>query len=268
MGLAFGAASLAALWWVTPTGLLRSVPGRQALTAAMLCLLPPIAAFPMERVLTFAGVGAAAFFAQLLVPALEGGLGRWRDRLVATWHLPLSAFVLLVKSVAVPSFMGQLGAVVEAVPADPDVAHDTLVIVSGLEITTAYIPIARDLQHVPRTAEMALLAPASAELTVTREDERTLRLDARRPMFRHAIERLCREAPRPGGPSARPDAATVTVLADDGEGHPTSLRAVFEDSLDHPRYRGLGPSTGTLVPFEVPPVGGTVELPAYLPLPE
>ena len=266
LGLTFGVVGIGALWYVVPRGR-PSVQGRQALAVAFLCLLPPCAAFPMERVLTFAGIGAAAFLALLLTAALEGGLVRWRDRAVLLWHVPLSALVLLAKAVSVPAFMGQLGSVAEAVPTDPSVAHAQLVIVSGLEITTAYIPVERELRGIPAPAAMAVLAPASARLTVTREDDRTLRLDAAEPMFRHAIERLCREAPLPAGTEVSTDVVTVRVLADDGEGHPTSLRATFPTSLDSPLYRWLGPETGALVPFEVPAVGQSVSLGAYLPLP-
>ncbi len=267
LGLAFGIGSVAALWWVSG-GRPNDLRSGQALVMAFLCLVPPSAAFPMERVLTFAGVGAAAWFALLLVPALEAGLPRWRDRLVLGWHLPLSAFVLLAKAFAVPMFMGQLGAVVAAVPSDPAVVDDQLVILSGLEITTAYIPIERELRGVPAPRDMLVLAPASARLTVTREDDRTLRLDAETPMFRHAIERLCREAPLPAGTEVATNVARVRVLADDGAGHPTSIRASFPESLDSPRYRWLGPSVGTLVPFVPPAVGASVQLDAYLPLPD
>lgn len=266
LGLAFGLGSVAALWWMAkdrPADL----RARQAVLMACLCLVPPTAAFPMERVLTFAGVGAAAWFSLLLLPAVEAGLPRWRDRAVLFWHLPMSAFVLFAKAIAVPAFMGQLGKVAEAVPSDPGIVDDQLIILSGLEITTAYIPIERELRGLPVPRDMLVLAPAAASLTFTREDERTLRLDAASPMFGHAIEQLCREAPLPAGTRVQTNVALVEVLTDDGHGRPTSLRASFPESLDSDQYRWLAPAPGTLVPFVPPPVGDSVKLETYLPLP-
>jgi hypothetical protein len=169
-----------------------------------------------------------------------------------------------------PALLNQLGAVADAIPSTPDVREREVIIVSGLEITTAYIPIDRHFRGLPVPKGMLVLAPAATRVVATREDDRTLRLDLPNASFRHAIERLCRMAPFTVGETVRTNAARVEVRAVDTEAHPTSLRVTFARSIDSPEYLWLAPEAMalTLVPWTPPPIGESREVAPFFELPE
>lgn len=238
---------------------------RQAVFLAVVGLVPSVAAFPMERVTQTAGIGVFAFLSVLLTA--DGGLATWRNRLALLWHGPLAAVLLAVKVIVVPAFMADMARVIDAVPDEPALPEHELVIVGGMEIATAYIPIARALEGRPTPARLALLAPAASAVRVTREADRVLRLDHPKGMFRHAVEGLCRGAPLPAGTTVQLPSMRVEVLTDDGDGHPTSVRFEFAESADSPRYLWLAPRGGEMLPWSPPPVGEAVDVEALLPLP-
>lgn len=264
LGLALGAWAAGFVAFVAAE-VVRSPRGREGLAIAVLCLIPACAAFPMERVCTFAGMGAAALLALATVEC-----SRWRDRATLALHLPLSALMLTAKTIGMPALLGQLGAVADAIPSSREVAAQDVVMVSGLEITTAYIPVDRTYRGLSVPRHMLLLAPASTAVRTTRVDDTTLRLDLPNGSFHHAIERLCRDSPFSVGERVQTGVATVEVLTIDGHGHPTAIQATFDRSLDSPDLVWLAPEARalTLVPWAPPAMGEARDVPALLELPE
>lgn len=268
LGIGLGMAALSLLFVGAVAGdtLRRDPRARAALLFALLALVPSAAGFPMGRLAAFAGLGAFALLGLVLAPALEAGLPRRRDRFALVWHGPVAGLGLVGLCIGAPAFLGQLAGVVDAVPDGPALATQDVVIVGGLEVATAYIPIARQLrgQSVPHA--MLVLSPAATPVRVTREDAHTLRIDAPGGLFGHAVERLCRDAPFVAGEAVTTTVGTVTVLTVD-HGRPTSLRAVLPYPLDSARYTWLAPTDGALAPWSPPPLGEAVDVPALLPIP-
>lgn len=239
---------------------------RQAIAVAVLCLLPNVAAFCMERVTTFSVLGVCGALSVVCAPRLESAL-RWRDHFVLTWHLPVSAAMLLAKSWFVPTFMGTLGAVAAAVPQDAAMANDQLVIVSGVEIFTAYIPIAKEIIGEPVPSAMLVIAPPATPISLTRVDNHSIVVNAPTGMFRHAIERLCRTEPFHRGETVQTRVANVVVNEVNPDGLPTRVTLRFELPLDSPRLRWLAPHDGVYSAWIPPQMGETLHVVPLLPLP-
>lgn len=265
LGIALGAATAAIVWFIG-RDTMTTVLGRQAWFVAVLCLAPTVAAFCMERVTTFAVIGVSAFFALVVAPRIESQLRR-RDYGILGWHLGVSGVWLLVKSWGVPAFMGQLGAVIDAVPTDAAFSQDQLVIVSGFEVTTVYIPVALEIEGRPRPTAMLVIGPAASGFSVSRPDTHTLMVESPNGMFRHAVERLFRVEPFVVGEQVDNAVGTVRVESVDATGHPTRVSVRFKQDIDSPQYRWLAPDSGVLVPWTPPAIGQTLQVVPLLPLP-
>ena len=239
----------------------------QAVVLSTLALLPPTATFPMTRVIGLGGLGVAAVFAVCTAATLDGSAPRWRDRLVLAWHLPVSALVLAVHSALVSVVLSTATAAADALGPEPEIADQTLVLTGGHEIMTAYIPIVRHYDGRPVPKAMVVLGPVGTPVTMTREDERTLRLDAARAAFTHSFERLARAAPFTVG--ERVDTATLhaEVLAVDAQGNVLSWRVRFPAPLEDPRYAWRRPEGMGFLPFTPPAVGESVAVAAAVELP-
>jgi hypothetical protein len=270
LGLLLGGLSAGVVWMLGKG----SVHSREAsasalasaLALAILALLPACAAFPMERVLTFAGFGAAAFLGLHLAPlTLPHAQPRRRDHWVFWWHGPLSALLFTVKCMAMPSLLSQMGE--DPLPDDPTLTQQDLIFVSAIDFSTAYIPIAREFKGLPVPAHMLLLAPAATPLHITREDSQTLKLEMPEGSFNHAIERLCRSDAFVVGETVETHVATLSVLSVDAHGYPTAMRVHFARPLEDPSYRWLAPEAFAFQPWQPPAIGTSVDTQPLIALP-
>ena len=147
-----------------------------------------------------------------------------------------------------------------APPDGPDVADATFVFVTGSELPVAYTQVIRRVRGRTFPQRVSLLASAASENAITREDEHTLRIEPEGGFLRSSMDRVTRY-PR-GGFSAgqtisRPD-FDVRVSRLTRDGRPASATFRFRRTLDDPSLIWLAFVDGEAIPFELPPIGGTV----------
>jgi hypothetical protein len=239
----------------------------------VLSLVPVAAAFPMNRLLLVAGIGAFGLLAMLTAEVgLLGGPARdaraWIRRSVKALlllHVPLAA-VLLVASIAFLSlFNTMFTAGARGAPRDPGLATRDLIFVNGHEFPSVYTYVIRltdDTEPAPR--RIAILGPMSSDVTVSRDGEATLVLEAEDGWLRSPIDRLMRrgDAPFHVGqriPTALFDAEIRQVAAD---GRPLVVAFEFRRPLDSPSHRWVAWRNGRLEEVAPPAVGGETRLAA------
>ena len=260
---ALPAAAVAALLW----GLLRRDELARFWAVGMaLSLVPLCAAFPMDRLLVFSGIGAFALMAMLCEACgvwlwqVAGGAG-WRRRatqVLVVLHVPVAAFFLVARTLTLPTLGAFFTAGARAAPRGPEVPRQTFVFVNGNDFPVAYsyiVRVAMGEAAVPRA--VAQLAPMTTTNAVEREDERTLVVAPRNGFLGMAVDRLLADPDRrfsPGETIRRPD-FLAEVREVTGDGRPRRVAFRFRQPLEDPGYRWLYWNDGHLVPFPLPAVG-------------
>jgi hypothetical protein len=234
-----------------------------------LSLVPVCAAFPMERLLVFPGIGAFGALALLLEdrgvwpwPRAQGG--GWRRPvavLLLVLHLPVAALLLLVRCELVEAYgeFFSLGARLS-----PAAAGDqTFVYVNGNDFPVVYtylIRVVDDPAAAPR--RVALLSSALTRSRVRREDAQTLVITSGDGFLADQLDRLLARAPltfAPGERVSRPDYdVVVRTLTEDRR--PLQVAFRFRLPLEDPAYRFLQWEQGRPVSFPLPAVGEEVEV--------
>ncbi len=259
---------LALLW-----RLLRERPEARFWALGMaLSLVPVCAAFPMNRLLIHAGIGAFALLAMLV--ASVGLLGGERSdggrvRRLAAWglilmHGPLAALFLLANAATLPAFGALFAIGAEAAPMDEQLEDQTLIFVNGNEFPAVYTGIIRALDETgPVPGRVAILAPMHNDDTVLREDDHTLVVTVDGGMFANAFDRLMRspEAPFAAGERIASPDFDVHVRSVTDDGRPSVIAFRFHEPLESARYRWMCWRAEGLVPYSVPPVGESEFLP-------
>jgi hypothetical protein len=263
---------LAALAWVVWPLLRARAEARFWALGMALSLVPLAAAFPMDRLLAFAGVGAFGLLA-MQVQALGwlsddpsppvSRLRRWPVAGLLVLHLPLAALLLFGRTAGVQGF-GVIFAGGDATTADePETEQQVYIFVTGHEFPTAYTPIIREAEGRHRPLRTQMLSSFIGEQRVTREDEHTLVIESQYGFVWGAVDRLERRLSVPfevGETVGMPDFdAEVRTLTDDAR--PKSVAFRFREPLDSPLYRLWFWGPFGAEPFELPPVGGEVVIP-------
>lgn len=243
---------------------------------AVLSLVPVAAAFPMNRLLLVASVGAFAVLATLADEVgLLGGPAResrtWVRRSVKVLlvlHIPLAA-VLLVMSIQFLTIFNTIFTAGErGAPRDPGLATQNLVFVNGHEFPSVYTYVIRltdDTAPAPR--RIAILGPMSTDITVYRDSETSLVVEAEDGWLRSPIDQLMRRADARFDigqrvPTLLFDAEIRRVSAD---GRPTVVAFEFRQPLDSPSFRWVAWRDGRLEEVSPPAAGGEMQL-ASVPL--
>jgi hypothetical protein len=256
---------LALLWRLLST----SEAARFWALGMALSIVPVCAAFPMDRLLIFSGIGAFALMAMLCE---SNGVWLWSTANPSTWrrravtlllvlHLPV-AFVWLEARVALVPAFGEffLEAAREA-PRGPEVPVQTFVFLNGNDFPVFYLPVIRTVTGdgpVPR--RVAQLSTMAADNEVWREDECTLVIAPRGGFLAVAVDRLLVGPGQRffvGQAIERPDfVAEVREVTEDGRPRRVAFR--FRQPLEAPEYRWLFWKDGHLVPFPLPAPGTRV----------
>jgi hypothetical protein len=236
-----------------------------------LSLVPLCAAFPMDRLLVFAGIGAFALMAMLFeasrvwlwTTAEDVGWRRGATRVLGVLHIPLAAFLLVARTLTLPTFGTVFTAAAREAPRGSEVRGQTFVFVNGNDFPVVYAYVARLAmgdEAVPRYA--AQLAPMTAANEVEREDERTLVVTPRGGFLNRSVDRLLADPERrfePGETIQRPDfQAEVREVTSDGRPRRVAFR--FRRELEDSAYQWLCWKDGHLVPFPLPAVGNSTTI--------
>ncbi len=255
--------------------LLRRDPRARFWAAGMLLAAVPVSAtIPMDRLLTFVGIGAAGLLAQFwgFVFAAEEAPTDPR------WRVPAKAvawFLVAVHAVIAPIALpfraaNPLGPAwaerrfyVGTAALGTALEDRTVVIVNAPSPWNAcYLIIRRELggQSVPRHTRV--LAPAMPSVTIRRVDERTLAIRPRGGYLRQAPDRVFRSERQEFaiGEEVRLTGMTVTISSLTADGRPDEATFRFDVPLESPSlvwlcFRGDG-----FEPFTPPAVGQETEI--------
>ena len=178
-------------------------PGARALAfGAVLSLLPAAAAAPGDRNLTMVGIGASAALAVALEALTrEGDLRRgvrWIAGTLIVSNLVLAPLFLPLKCLANFNLDAMRAATDEAVSREASVADQTLVVVSvASEGSVFFAWASRDAHGIPTPRGTRILSTGLGTTTVTRLDERTLRVEPEGGFLSGEMQQLMRSASRP-----------------------------------------------------------------------
>jgi hypothetical protein len=254
-----------------------SLKSREARFWAMgmgLSLVPLCAAFPMDRLLTFAGIGAFGWLACALGQA--GFLGaeppqmrrsrRWGLGGLLFLHAILVLLWMPVRAGVSLKMFQPVQTLVDSLTTEESLSEQTLVWVNGMDLVSAYLPLMRLDEGEVYPRRLATLASLN-ENHLTRIDEDTLELRAVGGFYPNRGDRMCRALRAPftvGERVERPDfEAEVIQLQPDGR--PEVVRFHFRVPLEDPSLRWITLRNFRVMPFTPPPVGETVVVPAFLP---
>lgn len=265
---ALAAAFVVALLWKL---LSASDTARFWAVGTALSLVPVCAAFPMDRLLTFAGIGAFALVAMLCEST---GVWPWSTASSPTWrgraakallvlHLPVAAVWLAVRVALLPAFGVFFLDTARQAPRGPEVPRQTFVFVNGNDFPVFYLHVIRTVTgNGPVPRRVAQLSTMMAANEVGREDERTLVVAPRGGFLALAVDRLLVGPGQRffvGETIERPDfVAEVREVTEDGRPRRVAFR--FRQPLEAPEYCWLFWKDDRLVPFPLPPPGTRVTI--------
>jgi hypothetical protein len=234
-----------------------------------LSLIPICAAFPMDRLLLFAGLGAFGLLATTfesagLWPWNEVAASGWRRRVawfLLLFHGPVAATLLVLRILAWPALTEFTYAGSRQAPRGPEVAQQSFVFVNGVDFLVVYVRLVRTaIGDAPPPRRVSQLASFNTVNLVSREDARTLVIRAEGGFLAHTVDRVLADPSRRftiGERIERPDyvAEIRTVTAD---GRPLEVAFHFHHSLEDPALRWLYWKGGRLVEFPLPAIGERV----------
>ena len=243
-----------------------------------LAMVPLCGAFPMDRLLTFGGIGAFGLIALmaerwgpwLAGPGKQASKRRFLVAILLLLHLPLAALLLPARMQLLPMLEGTFAMGHRTAPTDAAVPEQTFVFVTGQDFPVVYLPIIRDLDDDPSPRRIAMLSSITSDVHVLREDAHTLVLTPRLGFLFAPIDRLLRGLDVPfvaGERIERPGyvAEVREVLPD---GRPAQVAFRFLAELDAPQYRWMHWTVAGAQEFELMEPGGTMEIPMVLLVPE
>ncbi len=235
----------------------------------VLATIPVAATLPMDRLLTFVGLGASGLLAQYWAFVFGGAEGRPAG---AAWRVTakglawgLAVVHALIAPIALPiRAANPIGPrwverrLYVAAPLGPDAGDRTLVVVNAPSPGHAcYHIFRRELagEAVPRFTRV--LAPAIPSVTVRRLDERTLAVRPEGGYLRFALDRVFRSERRPlaVGETVRLTGMTAAVTALTADGRPAEATFRFDVPLESPTLLWLCFRGGRFEPFIPPAVG-------------
>lgn len=243
---------------------------------AVLSLLPMCAAFPMDRLLVFTGVGAMAAIAMLLADAVQRDAPsddwRWARltrgivlALLVLVHLVVAPVLLPVRVLVLGLASDALDRVDASIPRDSDVAGKTLVIVNApVDGAVAYVPIQRAVLGVPRPRALRLLSTGVAEVQVSRLDATTLRVRPAGGFLKSEGERMMRGLSPAfhAGDVVQLSGVRVLVSEASADGRPAQADFCFAVRLDDPSLVWMQWRGRALEAYSPPAVGESHVLPA------
>ena len=237
--------------------------------------IPVCATLPMDRLLTFAGIGAfgllAHFFAFVFGHSLDPpARGFWRVALyVVAW------FFVAVHAVWAPIALpfraaNPLGPrwveqrLYVRTPLGALIGQKTLVIVNAPSpVHAAYIAFLQFANGKPAPGHIRVLAPAMPAVAIRRLDEHTLEIKPKGGYINWVLDRVfrCERRPMALGEEVKLTGMTarITALTDDGRPAVATFRfdvPLESDSLVWLCFKGRG-----FEPFSVPAVGQMTEIP-------
>jgi len=264
-----GVATLFLIWIFWP--LLRQKPEARFWALGMvLAMVPLCAAFPMNRLLLFAGIGAFGLLS--LLASETGTLGAeptisgWRRsmaRILVVLHLWFAALLFPLSLLGFSNFGAYDEKIQNQFPADPSIEQKTLIWINSNFLDNSFPLMIRALNQRPLPAASYNLGFRSSTLEVSRTAEDRLRLrqqDGFMPLPMDRAEWDPASPFRVGQRISRPE-FDVQVLEVTPDGRPLTAEFTFRKSLDSPDYLWMCGSGGWFYSCWPPPLGQTQTFP-------
>jgi hypothetical protein len=248
----------------------RDATARFHALGALFSALPLAAALPGDRLVFFVGFGTTGLLGQLLANRLDapGRVGRWWLRQLWRWHALYAPvlFVVGLFSCMATLLGGGASALERAVPQ----AEEPVVVLlnSPSCLLPHFVNHMRAYAGRPNPHVIALYA-GNADVSVTRQDPRSLELFVARGWLATPIERLLRDprhAPFAVGQTLSLRDVQVSVRAVNADGAPTRVQFRFQHALDSARLRLLIWRDKAPVPWTPPAIGEVAMLQAVRPI--
>ncbi len=236
--------------------------------------VPVCATFPMDRLLTFVGIGASGLLAQFWAFVFDRSDSATSN---PWWRIParsLAWFFVGVHAVWAPLAL-PLRAVspigpwwiedrlnVHA-PLGPAIAEKTLVIVNAPSAAHAgYLTFRQGSIGKPIPRHIRVLAPAIPAVSIRRLDEHTLEIAPGRGYLDLGLDQVFRSERRPMAPGeeVRLTGMTARVTALTADGRPAVATFRFDEPLESPSFVWLCFRGISFEPFVLPAVGQETEL--------
>jgi len=266
----FASAFLGLLAFATAPLLRRDRVARFWAAGMLFAAIPVCATAPMDRLLTFVGIGASGLLAQYLAFVFGGLPGAsWRVQATA-----LAWFLVAVHAVFAPiSLPFRAGnpvgpGWVEAklyvrTPLGPSLEDRTVVIVNAPSVMNAtYLILRREVSGLAGPRHTRVLAPAMPSVTIRRLDERTLAIRPEGGYLRWTLDQVFRSERRPFtlGEQVRLTGMTVTITDLTTDGRPADATFRFDVPLESPTLLWLCFRGDGFEPFTPPGVGQETEI--------
>jgi hypothetical protein len=247
----------------------------------LMAVIPICATFPMDRMLLYPGLGAAALLSQFiaavrakqLVPVTARvrriGARILFDALIAV-QLVVSPLWLPIRIAATAKEVGGMTQAVDRLAADPSLAGKLVVLIDDAMWSSVYFATLRALKGLPMPEQFLVLAPAETRfdtIVVHRPAADTLELQVD-GNYRWFLERDSSQ-PFKAGDVVEIDRVKIRVLQVSPGGQPTRMSFQFDTPLDDPSiawFARIEPMThafvtkGTYPPWRPPAIGETVSV--------
>jgi hypothetical protein len=266
-------AVLGVLFFVMAPLLRRDRLARFWCSGMLLAAVPVCATMPMDRLLTFPGIGAAGLLAQFwgFVFAAErpSATPRWQfTAKVVAWvlvavHAIIAPIVLPLRAANPLGPRWVEKRLYVGTPLDSTLANRTVVIVNAPSPVHAnYLILRRELNGLSVPRHMRVLAPAMPSVIIRRLDERTLAIQPQGGYLRWALDQVFRSERRRFalGEQVRLTGMTVTITSLTADGRPAEAQFRFDVPLESPSLLWLCFRGGGFETFTPPAVGQEVEI--------
>jgi len=244
-------------------------------TGMVLAAIPVASTFPADRLLGFIGLGGMGLIAQLLAAAMQR-----RDLLGTRWPRRVAAMVVVIAMVLVhvvfaPPFLVMRSRSMVAInrildradagiPKDAALAEKTVILTNPPnDAFAAYVQIMRQARRQVRPHRLYWLATGTSKVTLTRVDERTLRVAPDGGFLRHEIDQMLRSPDVPFAVGERIALTGLTIEIESVDrGRPLTVLARFDRPLEDPSLVWRRWDVVSYAPFTPPRVGASETLPA------
>ncbi|MDH5673991.1 MAG: hypothetical protein OEZ06_17680 [Myxococcales bacterium] len=249
---------------------------RFGVVGALLSVVPASPAFSADRLLTWVAIGACIAMARLIATYIDMPGQLTAAPLRALVLPPLMLWLVVSNAIIDPIFLPSrargnvamrdiLDRAHAGVPGDRSIEGKHIVYINPAAVPlAAYIPIERAALGRPRARSQVWLATGETEVRVQRIDERTLRVRPRGGYLISPASHLARNPATPfeKGYSVQLSVVRIEVIALMADGRPAEIEARFDRPLEDPSLLWRRWHDVSHGPFEPPPVGQTLVLPA------
>ena len=266
---------VALLFFVVAPLLRRDRLARFWLAGMVFAAVPVCATLPMDRLLTFVGLGAFGLLAQFweFVFRQSGSAPQslW-------WRIPARAlawFFVVVHAIWAPLFSpcratSPLGPfwvehrLYVNTPLGPSIGEKTLVVVNAPSVAhAAYLGFRQLAAGKPIPRYIRALAPAVPSVTIRRLDDRTLEITPASGYLDFVLDQVFRSARRPMalGEEVKLTGMTARVGTLTADGRPKVVTFRFDETLESPSFIWLCFRGQSFEHFTLPAIGQETEIP-------